>query len=241
MNSPVAALEGRNLVKTYPSGEGRITVLEDCDVKVAAGEMLAVVGPSGVGKSTLLHLLGGLDRPDSGQVLVGGQDLASLSRDGRAAQRNRSIGFVFQFHHLLPDFTAEENVMMPLQVGRMPTSQAKQRARQVLEELGLGARGHHTPPELSGGERQRVAIGRALVQQPQVLLADEPTGNLDPHTAGSVFSALLDLQKTRKLAVILVTHAQELANRCDRIATLVEGGRFARTPSGQDDFHSDSA
>ncbi|MCZ6650611.1 MAG: ABC transporter ATP-binding protein [Acidobacteria bacterium] len=234
MSDGTPVLSARGLVKTYASGGERLTILNGCDLDVARGELLAVVGPSGVGKSTLLHILGGLDRPDAGQVLLDGRELASLSPDQRADVRNRSIGFVFQFHHLMPDFTAEENVMMPLLVGRLSSGEARARARKVLEELGLGRRGHHTPSQLSGGERQRVAIGRALVQEPTILLADEPTGNLDPRTAGTVFDALEKAQKSRKLAVILVTHARELANRCDRIAALVAGGRFDRERSGQD-------
>ncbi|TDI35131.1 MAG: ABC transporter ATP-binding protein [Acidobacteria bacterium] len=232
MSDDTPVLSARGLVKTFASGGGRLTILNGCDLDVARGELLAVVGPSGVGKSTLLHILGGLDRPDAGRVLLDGRDLASLSPDQRADTRNRSIGFVFQFHHLMPDFTAEENIMMPLLVGRLPHAQARERAREVMDELGLGHRAHHTPAQLSGGERQRVAIGRALVQKPAVLLADEPTGNLDPRTAGKVFDALEEAQKRRKLAVILVTHARELANRCDRIASLAAGG-FDREGTGQ--------
>jgi lipoprotein-releasing system ATP-binding protein len=234
MNDAVPILAGHGLVKSFPSGDDRIMVLGGCDLEVAAGELLAVVGPSGVGKSTLLHILGGLDRPDAGSVLLAGSDLGNLSRDARATARNRSIGFVFQFHHLLPDFTALENIMMPLLIGRQNTGEARKRAETVLAELGLSGREHHHPSELSGGERQRVAIGRALVQEPMVLLADEPTGNLDPETAAGVFDILVKVQKSRKLAVVLVTHSRELANRCDRIAALTVGGRLDRPLRGQD-------
>jgi lipoprotein-releasing system ATP-binding protein len=223
-------LSGRGLVKSYPSGDHRITVLDGCDVDLHAGEMLAVVGASGVGKSTLLHLLGALDHPDSGQVLLDGENVAALDADGRADIRNRKIGFVFQFHHLLPEFTAEENVMMPFLIGRSQPARARERSRAVLAELGLENRAHHFPTELSGGERQRVALARAIVPEPRVILADEPTGNLDPRTAGAVFETLLEAQERRNLAVVVVTHSRELADRCDRIAPLVEGGRFA--PAG---------
>ena len=221
------ALACRDVVKTYPSGGGRITVLNGLDLQVSQGELLAVVGPSGVGKSTLLHLLGGLDRPDSGSVFLEGADIAGLSADERAGLRNRRVGLVFQFHHLLPEFTAAENVMMPFRIARADPVEAGRKVENVLDEMGLAGRSHHFPAELSGGEQQRVALARALAREPAVVLADEPTGNLDPRTAESVFEVLLKVHQHRRFTMVLVTHSRELAGRCDRIAHLTEGGRFA--------------
>jgi len=222
-----AVVRCREVTKTYPSGQGRITVLDRCDFAVAPGEMVAVVGASGVGKSTLLHLLGGLDRPDAGDVWLAGESWTALTPEARADRRNRTVGFVFQFHHLLPEFTAEENVMLPQLIARRPMAAARERARAGLAELGLEARALHRPAQLSGGEQQRVALARALVMEPAVVLLDEPTGNLDPRTAETVFALLLAVQKSRRLTLVLVTHSPELADRCDRIAHLTASGRFA--------------
>jgi lipoprotein-releasing system ATP-binding protein len=179
--------------------------------------MLAVVGPSGIGKSTLLHLLGGLDRPDGGNIRVSDRELSAMSNDGLARFRNRSVGYVFQFHHLLPEFTALENVAMPGWIGRMPRADALSKASELLKELGLESRSGHYPSQLSGGEQQRVAIGRALLTDPLLFLADEPTGNLDLDTSERVFELMRDCHRKRGLTSIIVTHNQELASRCDRV------------------------
>jgi lipoprotein-releasing system ATP-binding protein len=221
------------VVKTYPSGAGRITVLDGCDLDVGRGEMLAIMGASGVGKSTLLHLLGGLDRPDAGSIRLEGVDWSTLPADEAATRRNRRVGFVFQFHHLLPEFTAEENVLMPFRIARADLGPARRRVRELLGELGLSARAHHRPPELSGGEQQRVALARAVATEPAVILADEPTGNLDPRTAEDVFDLLLRLQQGLSLTVALVTHSADLAGRCGRIRHLTASGRFAPAESGE--------
>lgn len=213
----------RGLTKVYRDGERRVVVLHGVDLDVEPGEMVAVVGPSGSGKSTLLHLLGGLDRPDAGAVRLGGQDLAELSGQRLARFRNQTIGFVFQFHQLLPDFDAEENVMIPLRIAGRRAAAAQERARELLEEVGLGERLDHYPSELSGGERQRVALCRALALEPPLLLADEPTGNLDPASGERVFSRLLELQELHGTTTVLVTHNPELAARCARIVQLDEG------------------
>ncbi|HWS71831.1 MAG TPA: ABC transporter ATP-binding protein, partial [Thermoanaerobaculia bacterium] len=183
-------LEATNLSKTYRNAEVPVPVFEQMSIEVERGEMLAIVGPSGIGKSTLLHLLGGLDRPDTGTIRVDGRDVSSLSNDELAKFRNRNVGFVFQFHHLLPEFTAQENVAMPGWIGRIPKDEALGKATALLKELGLDARARHFPNQLSGGEQQRVAIARALANQPKILLADEPTGNLDVATAETVFAEL---------------------------------------------------
>ncbi len=192
-------------------------VLESLDLAVEKGEMLAIVGPSGIGKSTLLHLLGGLDRPDTGAIHVDGRELTAMSNDEMARFRNRSVGFVFQFHHLLPEFTAVENVAMPGWIGRIPRGEALDRAAALLAELGLEARGRHFPNQLSGGEQQRVAIARALATDPLLFLADEPTGNLDLETSERVFDLMRDCHVKRGLTSVIVTHNPELAARCDRV------------------------
>jgi lipoprotein-releasing system ATP-binding protein len=217
------AIRARGLTKTYQDGERRTEVLCGIDLDVEAGELLAVVGPSGSGKSTLLHLLGALDRPDLGSIEIGGQSLAGLSATGLAAFRNRTIGFVFQFHQLLPDFTAHENVMLPGRIAGLPPRRVADEARDLLAEVGLADRLEHFPNQLSGGERQRVALCRALVLNPPLLLADEPTGNLDPASGEQVFELLLALQARHRTTAVLVTHNPAIAARSSRTLTLVGG------------------
>jgi lipoprotein-releasing system ATP-binding protein len=217
------AVRAEGLTKTYQDGVRRVEVLKGVDLAVEPGEMVAIIGPSGSGKSTLLHLLGALDRPDAGAVAIGGQTLAGLSGAALAGFRNRMIGFVFQFHQLLPDFTALENVMLPGRIAGHEPRQVFANARRLLLEVGLAERLDHFPNQLSGGERQRVALCRALVLEPPLLLADEPTGNLDPASGDHVFALLLDLQSRHSTTGILVTHNPEIAQRCTRIQRL-DGG-----------------
>jgi lipoprotein-releasing system ATP-binding protein len=212
----MAFLEGRGLSKTYRNAEVPVLVFSGLDLEVKRGEMLAIVGPSGIGKSTLLHLLGGLDRPDSGTVRVEDRELTNMSADELARFRNKNVGFVFQFHHLLPEFTAQENVAMPGWIGRMDRAEALQRAERLLNELGLAERRSHFPNQLSGGEQQRVAIARALLADPVLFLADEPTGNLDLATSERVFDLMRSCHKARGLTSVIVTHNPDLAARCDR-------------------------
>jgi lipoprotein-releasing system ATP-binding protein len=209
-------LEARGLAKVYRNAEVPVQVFEGLDLDVERGEMLAIVGPSGIGKSTLLHLLGGLDRPDAGRIRVDGRDMTSLSNDELARYRNRNVGFVFQFHHLLPEFTADENVAMPGWIARMPKGEALRKASALLVELGLQSRVHHFPNQLSGGEQQRVAIARALLVDPVLFLADEPTGNLDLETSQRVFDLMRECHRSRGLTSVIVTHNPDLAARCDR-------------------------
>ena len=217
------AIVASRLRKTYADGVRRVEVLKGVDLAVEPGELVAVVGPSGSGKSTLLHLLGALDRPDGGTIEIGGRSLAGLSGAQLAGFRNRTIGFVFQFHQLLPDFTALENVMLPGRIaGREPRA-VLESARRLLQEVGLDERLDHFPNQLSGGERQRVALCRALVLEPPLLLADEPTGNLDPASGETVFNLLLELQARHRTTGILVTHNPEIAARCTRILRLEDG------------------
>jgi lipoprotein-releasing system ATP-binding protein len=216
-------VRARGLTKTYQDGGRRVPVLRGVDLEVEAGEFVAIVGPSGSGKSTLLHLLGALDRPDAGEVVVGQRLLAGFSGAQMAAFRNRTIGFVFQFHQLLPDFTALENVMLPGRIAGESPRSVHTRARTLLSEVGLSERLEHFPNQLSGGERQRVALCRALVLSPPLLLADEPTGNLDPESGDQVFGLLQALQKLHGTTAVLVTHNPEIAGRCGRILQL-DGG-----------------
>ena len=223
MNDTAPVLQARGLGKTYADAGGALTVLHDVDLTVRAGESVAIMGASGAGKSTLLHLLGGLDAASRGDVQVQGESLTGLNERARSRLRNRTLGFVYQFHHLLAEFTALENVAMPLLVGGARPSAARRAAADMLGRLGLAARHHHKPGQLSGGERQRVAIGRALVTEPRCILADEPTGNLDPHTAQQVFAQLVEVCRERSGGLVVVTHNPDLAAALDRRLILADG------------------
>jgi lipoprotein-releasing system ATP-binding protein len=213
----------RELNKSYVVGSQRIHVLRDLDLDVSGGEMLAIVGASGVGKSTLLHLLGGLDRSDTGVVHVGDADMTAMSAAALVEFRNRNVGFVFQFHHLLPEFDAAENVAMPMRIARVPRGEAEQRASALLARVGLGERLVHRPSMMSGGEQQRVAVARALVMKPALLLADEPTGDLDENTAESLHRLLREMHAEHGLTSIIATHNPRLAAACDRVLRLEQG------------------
>jgi lipoprotein-releasing system ATP-binding protein len=216
-------LEVRSLTKTYRTGNRALTVLRELDLSVTQGEMVAIVGASGIGKSTLLQVVGGLDRIDGGTILIDEMDLAAADGDTRVTFRNRQVGFVFQFHHLLPEFTAVENVAMPLRIARRPPAEAAARAEALLEEVGLADRATHRPGMLSGGEQQRVAVARALVMHPALLLADEPTGDLDEQTGEELHSLLRRMHAAHGLTSLIATHNMRLAESCDRVLRLEDG------------------
>lgn len=218
-----AVLSCRNLGKSYEEGPESVVVLSNLQLELFAGERVAIVGSSGSGKSTLLNLLGGLDTPSSGSVWLAGQELSALGEKARGLLRNRALGFVYQFHHLLPEFTALENVCMPLLIGNTPIPEARERATELLKRVGLGHRLGHKPAELSGGERQRVAIARALVNRPGLVMLDEPTGNLDHHTAEGIQQLMLEISKASNTAFLVVTHDMALARQMDRVLRLEDG------------------
>jgi lipoprotein-releasing system ATP-binding protein len=221
MTQPI--LEARNVHKSFRQGPVTLEVLQGVAISVATGERIAIVGASGSGKTTLLQILGGLDRPTTGHVLVDGKDIHEQSEQERGALRNRALGFVYQFHHLLPEFSALENVAMPLLIRRMKVVDARARARRLLERVGLGQRLDHRPDQLSGGERQRAAVARALVTEPKIVLADEPTGNLDGINAEAVFELMLELNRELGTSLVVVTHDIRLANRMERIYAIEKG------------------
>lgn len=218
-----AVIRAEGLAKTYAEGKMHTPVFDGLELSVSRGETVAIIGASGAGKSTLLHLLGGLDVPTAGEVYVAGQRMSALSDAARGALRNRNLGFIYQFHHLLPEFSALENVMMPVLLGGGDIADARARALELLQSVGLGHRLEHKPGEMSGGERQRAAVARALVNQPACVLGDEPTGNLDDRTAAAVFGQMLELNRARATSLVLVTHDRSLARKLDRVLELREG------------------
>lgn len=228
MNNKETVIECRSVGKTYNDGNLKVEVLREVNFQVASGEGIGIIGASGSGKSTLLHILGGLDKPTSGEVIIKGRGLNSLSQVAIGQLRNRYLGFVYQFHHLLPEFSALENVMMPLLVARRSKAEAQTAAAAILEKVGLGQRMAHRPGELSGGERQRAAIARALVTQPDCLLADEPTGNLDRKNATHALGMMLELKNELGTALIVVTHDEHLAKRFDRVLMMDDGRLHSR-------------
>jgi lipoprotein-releasing system ATP-binding protein len=226
-------LEARDVQKNFTQGPVTLEVLRGVNFAAGSGERIAIVGASGSGKTTLLQILGGLDRPTTGHVFVDGQDIHELGEDARGMLRNRALGFVYQFHHLLPEFSAVENVAMPLLIRRTPASEARDQASEILERVGLGRRLDHRPYQLSGGERQRAAVARALVTQPKIILADEPTGNLDGQNAEGVFELMLELNRERGTCLVVVTHDMRLANRMERVFEIVSG-RLTERPTDAD-------
>jgi len=222
------ALELQDIKRSYTQGEACLEVLKGATIAIAAGEIVGLLGPSGSGKSTLLHIAGLLERPTSGRIIIGSADCATLSDGQRTRIRREELGFVYQFHHLLPEFTARENVMLPQMIAGTSRAKAAERASELLAALGLAERLEHQPMQLSGGEQQRVAIARALANRPKILLADEPTGNLDPKTSGAVFDQLLDLVRGEGLAALIATHNYQLADRMDRSVVLEDGHLVAR-------------
>lgn len=218
-----AVISTQQLAKSFSDGDLQTHVLEDISLDVHKGDRLAIVGSSGSGKSTLLHIMGGLDSPTSGQVLINGENIHAMRSKAASRLRNQQLGFVYQFHHLLPEFTAVENVAMPLVIGGQTPQSAQKKSRELLEKVGLGHRLQHKPSELSGGERQRAALARALITEPACLLADEPTGNLDHRTAQSIFELILQLNQDLGTALVIVTHDIELAGKMDKVMTLMDG------------------
>ncbi len=218
-----AVIQARGLTRSYRQGDTELRVLRGIDLDIAPGERVAILGASGVGKSTLLHLLGGLDKPTDGKVLVAGADMAAGDERARARIRNRHLGFVYQFHHLLPEFSALENVAMPLLIGGTPAKKAAEEASDLLGRVGLAERLHHKPGELSGGERQRAAVARALINRPACILGDEPTGNLDERNAAQIYELMLELNREFRTSVVLVTHDPQLASRMDRRLEMTGG------------------
>lgn len=216
-------LELRNVDRTYVTGAGALDVLRNANLKLKAGELVGLIGPSGSGKSTLLHTAGLLERPESGQVLLEGEDCLALDDAGRTALRRHKIGFVYQFHHLLPEFSAIDNIAMPLMIGGYSRSAARKKAHALLDDMGLTDRGHHQPATMSGGEQQRVAIARALANDPRLIIADEPTGNLDPATTDRVFATLIRMVREEGAAVLVATHNMGLTKHMDRVLTLKDG------------------